>query len=102
MNETKKWFDQSKDGQQLLERQPILRKVALRLVNGMIDSRVVFNTRVMLHDRAEPRAKKFRLHILQMQIVLEPLQNSSFFKNAPLPKVLYFDQWFHHESTGYN
>merc|ERR1719461_725138 len=68
----------------------------------MIDSRVVFNTRVMLHDRAEPRAKKFRLHILQMQIVLEPLQNSSFFKNAPLPKVLYFDQWFHHESTGYN
>jgi len=101
MNETKKWFDQTKEGQQLLERQPILRKVAVRLENGMLDARVVFQTRVMLHDRAEPRAKKFRLHVLEMQIVLEPLQNTSFFQNA-LPKVLYFDQWFSYESAGYN
>ena len=46
MNETKKWFDQTKEGQQLLERQPILRKVAVRLENGMLDARVVFQTRV--------------------------------------------------------
>jgi len=99
MNQTKKWFDQSKDGQQLLERQPVLRKVAVRLDNGMLDARVYFHTRVMLHDRTEPRAKKFRLHVLQMQIVLEPLQKTTLFQNA-LPKVLYFDQWFHYESTG--